>query len=460
MHPPAGRRRAPRHARPSHRGRNAALAATGALAISGAGLLGLPSVAGAQAATGPTVTQDRLAPATMVAGKAATASLSLHSSSCFVARTVGVGVRDARGTNLDFPGNAGNVQICPTGLDFTSGARTLPAGTYTQFGFWQDLGGTWHNLPSQQLVVSRTGTSTPTPAPTATSTSAPAPTAAPTSVPAPTAAPTTKPTATTAPTAKPTPTAAPTTAPTASPSATASPSTPAPASPIAGKSLTWSDEFNGPINWGQRWVGDKSTAYRYGNHNPDDNKLDWLNKNNVSVANGVATFTATPGGPTLENGQQSWNTGLLTTEGSAEGFQVKTGDYAETRVKMPSVTGAWPALWTWKNGNGEIDSFEYHPDNPNLLELTNHVNPGNPDYYTDAKAVAKDQWITIGTYYGANSVDWYVNGVKVYSDGKGVGADFSAYLILNLSVGAGKYHPAPQGNTPITFAADYVRVYR
>ncbi|MFD8708004.1 hypothetical protein ACFV1W_36415 [Kitasatospora sp. NPDC059648] len=485
MPQPAGRRRAPRHARPSHRGRNAALAATGAFAISGAGLLGLPAVAGAQAAAGPTVTQDRIAPAAMVAGKATTASLSLHSSSCFVARTVGVGVRDARGTNLDFPGNAADVRLCPSGFTFTSGVRTLPAGTYTQFGFWQDLGGGWHNLPSQQLVVSRAGTSTPAPSPTAT------PTATPTAEPSPTATPTATPTAEPSPTATPTatasttvPTASPsatasTTVPTASPSATASttvptvspsattgqsapanPSTPAPASPIAGKALTWSDEFSGPIDWGKRWVGDKSTAYKYGNHNPDDNKLDWLNKNNVSVANGVATFTATPGGPTLENGQQSWNTGFLTTGGSTEGFQVKAGDYAETRVELPSGTGAWPALWTWKNGNGEVDSFEYHPDNPNLLELTNHVNPGNPDYYTDAKAVAKDQWVTIGTYYGADSVDWYVNGVKVFSDGKGVGAGFSAYLILNLSLGAGKYHPAPQGSTPITFAADYVRVYR
>ncbi|MFF0409283.1 hypothetical protein ACFYUY_02450 [Kitasatospora sp. NPDC004745] len=422
MHQPALRRRTPRHARPAHRGRFAALAATGAVAVSGAGLLGLPATVAAHAATTPTVTQDRLAPATMVANKAATASLTVHSSACVTAKTVGVGVRDARGTNLDFPGNLSNVQICPSGLSFTSGARALPAGTYSQFGFWQDLGGAWHNLPSQQLVVS--GTATPTPAPTAT------------------------------------PTATPTPSPTSTPGATASPSAGTPASPVAGKALTWSDEFNSSITWGSRWVGDKSTAYRYGNHNPDDNKLDLLNKNNVSVANGVATFTAAPSGTTLENGKQAWNAGFLTTEGSSEGFQVKTGDYAETRVKLPSGSGAWPALWTWKNGNGEIDSFEYHPDNPNLLELTNHVNPGNAKYYTDAGAVAKDQWVTIGTYYGANSVDWYVNGVKVFSDGKGVGANWSAYLILNLSVCAGQYHPAPQGTTPLSMAADYVRVYR
>ncbi|MFJ9444122.1 hypothetical protein ACIRRH_19940 [Kitasatospora sp. NPDC101235] len=467
--PASARRRGPRHARPSHRGRNAALAAAGAFAISGAGLLGLSAVTGAQAVTASAVTQDRLGPATMVAGRATTASLGLHSVACFTAKTVGVGVRDARGNNLDYPGNASNVQICPSGVEFTSGARALPAGTYTRFGFWQELGGAWHNLPSQQLVVSAAGTSTPTPTPTPTPsaepTSTPTSTTKPTPTPTPTAEPTSTPTSTS--TTKPTPTGEPTstTATTSTtsvpaPSTTPTPSTPPPSSPVAGKSLTWSDEFNGAISWGRRWVGDKSTAYRYGDHNPGDNKLDWLNRNNVSVANGVATFTATPGGPALENGKQSWNTGFLTTEGSSEGFRVKTGDYAETRVKLPAGSGAWPALWTWKNGNGEVDSFEYHPDNPNLLELTNHVNPGNARYYTDASAIAKDQWVTIGTHYGANSVDWYVNGVKVFSDGKGVGANWSAYLNLNLSVCAGQYHPAPQGTAPITFAADYVRVYR
>ncbi|MCG6496030.1 family 16 glycosylhydrolase [Kitasatospora sp. A2-31] len=415
MQKPA-RRRAPRHARPSHRGRNAAFAVTGALALGGAGLLGLPAVTGAHAATTPTVTQDKLTPATMVAGKAATASLTVHSSACFTTKTVGVGVRDAAGHNLDFPGSVANAQICPSGLSVTTGSRTLPAGTYTQFGFWQDLGGAWHNLPSQQLVVSA-ATAAPSPAPTAT--------------------------------------------PTPSATATATPSSPAAAAPVAGKKLTWSDEFDS-LALGSRWTADRSSSYHYGDHNPDDNKLDWLNKDNVAVSGGVATFTARPSAHTLENGKKAWDTGLLTTEYSTEGFKVQTGDYIETRVKLPAGTGAWPALWTWNgtSGNhGEIDSFEYHADNANLLELTNHINPGYK-YVTDAKSIAHDQWVTVGTQYGATSVDWYINGVKVFSDGKGVGAGWSAYPILNLSLSAGQYHPAPTGTAPITFAADYLRVYR
>jgi beta-glucanase (GH16 family) len=137
---------------------------------------------------------------------------------------------------------------------------------------------------------------------------------------------------------------------------------------------------------------------------------------------------------------------------------VKTGDYIETRVKLPSELGAWPALWTWRDGGHEVDSFEYHPDNPNLLELTNHVKPAQR--YWDSKGAAKPgEWVVIGTHYGADSVGWYINGVDVFEDHVGVGQDWSAYLILNLSICSGTFHPGPNAKS-VSFAADYVRVYR
>ncbi|MDH6129499.1 hypothetical protein [Kitasatospora sp. GP82] len=232
-----------------------------------------------------------------------------------------------------------------------------------------------------------------------------------------------------------------------------------PGDPTRGKTLTFAEEFNSPITYGSRWVAGTTSAYQYGTHNPNDDKLDWLNPANITYANGLASFTAQPSTHTLENGKQAWNTGLLTTEGSTQGFQIKTGDYIETSVSMPSGLGAWPALWSWKNGDTEVDKFEYHPDNPNLLELTNHVNAAQ-DYYTNSGAVGPNCFVKIGAVYGATSVDWYVNGVKVFSDGKGVGTSFSAYIILNLSVDAGTWHPAPSNSNPISFSADYVHVWR
>lgn len=223
--------------------------------------------------------------------------------------------------------------------------------------------------------------------------------------------------------------------------------------------LAWSEEFSSPIAWGTRWVGNRTSAYQYADHNPNDDKLDWLTTSDVVVSGGVATFTAQPSRHRLENGRQAWTTGLITTEGSAEGFRVRTGDYVETRVLLPSGFGAWPALWTWKNGGNEVDSYEYHPDNPSLLELSNRVHLSD-DYYQNPASIAPSRWVTIGVRYGATSVGWYVNGVKVFADGTGVGNNWSAYLILNLSVDAGLYHPPPQNSSPISFAADYIRVWR
>ncbi|MEZ0091823.1 hypothetical protein [Streptacidiphilus sp. EB129] len=317
------------------------------------------------------------------------ATLKVHASACVTVLQLGVAVRDSAGDNYDFPGPVANAKICSTGYTLTTGSRTFPAGTYSEFGYYQDSAG-YHNLTPLTLTVSTSGTVS---------------------------------------------------------------------DPTKGKTLTFAEDFTAPITYGSRWVAGTTSAYQYGTHNPNDDKLDWLLPSDVNVANGVATFTAQPSTHVLENGQQAWTTGLLTTEGSTEGFQVKTGDYMETSVQMPAGVGAWPALWSWKNGDNEIDKFEYHPDNPNLLELTNHVIAAQ-DYYSNSTAVNSGSWVKIGVVYGATSVDWYVNGVKVFSDGKGVGTTWSAYIILNLSIDAGTWHPAPQNCNPITFAADYVHVWR
>ncbi|MEU7584655.1 hypothetical protein AB0B50_44605 [Streptomyces sp. NPDC041068] len=195
-----------------------------------------------------------------------------------------------------------------------------------------------------------------------------------------------------------------------------------------------------------------------------------------------------------ENVTKSWNTGLLTTQDSRDpkfrgGFTVQPGDYVETHVELPTQkdswpTGAWPALWTWGARNpeklpedpgkwegdkGEVDSFEYHPGpdpgmgNPHLLELTNRVRKPNPTaHYTDTRDIAPGKWVKIGTYYGRDSVDWYVNDVKVFSDKEGVPEGWKAYLILNLSVSGNCYgrQPQPKDKGEIGYSADYVHVWR
>ncbi|MBT2442929.1 family 16 glycosylhydrolase [Streptomyces sp. ISL-36] len=202
----------------------------------------------------------------------------------------------------------------------------------------------------------------------------------------------------------------------------------------------------------EQWVAGRSWAYPNGGPtNAGDNKLDYLVEDPSYSRSGVFKATRRSDG--------KWDAGLLTTEGSAEGFMVRTGDVLEARVRLPEEMGAWPAIWTWLDGGQEIDVFEYHPDNPDLLELSNHVRGGHL-YYRNPE-VRPGAWVELGIEFGARSVVWTVNGVRAFADRRGVGRNWQAHLIVNLSVCAGRYHPPPdEGTSEMSFEVSELRVYR
>lgn len=269
----------------------------------------------------------------------------------------------------------------------------------------------------------------------------PSPTHTPTSVPTPVPTTTTPTPTPTTPTPTPTVT-------TPVPSPTVTQTTP----PPVGQSLVFSAPFTDTTNW----VLGKTSSYPGSppQTNPGDNKLDHLR-----YAPGVAPakrFSATK-----INGV--WWTDLVTTEGTAKNFKVKTGDELDVTVTLYSAaqTGAWPAIWTWgsgsQGGHGEVDLFEYHPDNPRLLELSNHVTgSGN---YLDNKFTPGVPF-DLKVKFLASGVQWYVNGALVYT-GSGLPSTWSASLIVNISVVAGQYHPAPPASeTSLYFDVENLRVYR
>ncbi|MFG2195028.1 beta-glucanase [Streptomyces sp. NPDC048639] len=202
----------------------------------------------------------------------------------------------------------------------------------------------------------------------------------------------------------------------------------------------------------EQWVAGRSWAYPDGGPtNAGDNKLDHLVSDPDHSRGGVFRATRRPEG--------TWSTGLLTTEGSAEEFTVRTGDVLEAHVRLPVEQGAWPAIWTWRDGGNEIDVFEYHPDNPDVLELSNHVRGGG--HYHAGPAIRPGARVALRVSFGADSVVWWVDGSQVFADGTGVGRGWSAYLIVNLSVCAGGHHPAPDASvTAMSYEVSHLRVLR
>jgi hypothetical protein len=196
--------------------------------------------------------------------------------------------------------------------------------------------------------------------------------------------------------------------------------------------------------------------------NPNAWKLDRLTTSALSTASGHLVITATrrPDG--------AWNTGLLTTGDSCSsggnGTQVRTGDFLLAHMRLPQAdTGTWPALWTWRDGHNEVDVFEWHADRPESIEFVNHVRSG--DTVFTAPCVGAGKWIYIGARFGADNTTWYIGTDRnrltaAFADHTGVGPDFAAYPILNLSVNDGAFHSRPRGSTPARLESDLVMIQR
>ncbi|MFF4730140.1 hypothetical protein ACFY3M_33360 [Streptomyces mirabilis] len=91
----------------------------------------------------------------------------------------------------------------------------------------------------------------------------------------------------------------------------------------------------------RQWVAGHSWACPDGGPvNPDDDKLDYLVPDHCRTG----TFRA------ARRPDGRWNTGLLTTEDSADGFLLCAGDVLKTRARLPTQTGAWPGRRGLRDG--------------------------------------------------------------------------------------------------------------
>jgi hypothetical protein len=200
--------------------------------------------------------------------------------------------------------------------------------------------------------------------------------------------------------------------------------------------------FDAPFTDRAAWAPGRTSAYPEDGRNREDNKLDRIGPAYAPTPDGV--FRA------RRAGRGDWHTDLVSTEYAPGGFELLPGDELTATCLVHADLGAWPALWTWgrdrdngrpQPGHGEIDAFEYHPDHPSMLELTNHVR--SSARYADG-VITPGRPFVLTVLFGADSVRWSVDGSVVFDDGSGVGPNWRAWLIVGISVSAGGYgHPPP-----------------
>jgi hypothetical protein len=208
--------------------------------------------------------------------------------------------------------------------------------------------------------------------------------------------------------------------------------------------VRWAEDFDGTSLDLSRWSTDSDSYSDQCRGNQPDHKLEYNRPENLAIADGILTITArreryrAPSGITY-----SWTSGLITTGQNCapappDGVIVRPGDYLQKRARLPADLGMWPALWTWQD---EVDVYEFHPDNPTLLELTNHTGETDGTYYDSGRALA-GEWHWFGALLGRDAVTWYLDGEEIFRSPRGFESDGAA-IIVNLSVVDGEYHPVP-----------------
>jgi plus agglutinin (fragment) len=239
-----------------------------------------------------------------------------------------------------------------------------------------------------------------------------------------------------------------------------------PTAVASGYKLTFSDEFNGPLDT-SKW------GYQYGCFDPGQRSQAQYtdSPDNVSVRDGYLNLTArySPTKTNKSDGTQiprtckSGNTtydapftsGMITTKYAAPA----SGFYAEARIKLPSARSSWSSFWAtgtdeklggWP-GNGEIDVFESKGYDPTYLMSNVHSprasNPKKTEQhqgmmYGDT-ATSQSEFHTYGVLKSADAIEFYFDGQLTHrvkmSDIKGpnpfVDPENNFTLKLNQMVG-------------------------
>jgi beta-glucanase (GH16 family) len=243
--------------------------------------------------------------------------------------------------------------------------------------------------------------------------------------------------------------------------------------------LHWADEFDGTALAGH-WAPMIGNGSAYGlpsGWGNNERQYYTDRPSNVTVSNGTLKITAR-----RENfGGQAYTSARLRT---MDNFEFKWGRI-EARMKLPSTSGVWPALWMLPTGSpyggwassGEIDLME-SVNNADRIYGTLHHGAGWPnnahtgnsvvtgtDYSQDFHDYVVEwdpnqiRWYLDGALYGTiNSSQWYSSAAP---NNPRAPFDSPFHLLVNVAVG-GNFPGDPDGSAqyPQTFEVDYIRVYR
>lgn len=193
------------------------------------------------------------------------------------------------------------------------------------------------------------------------------------------------------------------------------------------------DEFPGSTLNTDKWI---TTLAWGGRNNPATGEEQWYADENVTVADGELTLTATddetePGYP--------YTSGVIETYGKWS----QTYGYFEGEMLLPAGNGAWPAFWllpTPIDWPPEIDGMENGGKDPNVMYCSFHFIDGNGD--VDFVTVAIDtpdlsaDYFKYGFEWRLNRLSFFLNGANIANITLPYIPAQPMYIIANLAIGS------------------------
>lgn len=237
--------------------------------------------------------------------------------------------------------------------------------------------------------------------------------------------------------------------------------------------LIWDEEFDYEgLPDSTKWSYDtQGNATGWGNNEAQYYTI--ADSSNAYVKDGILTITALK----QPMGGKEYTSARLITKGKGDWLYGRF----ETRAKLPSGLGTWPAIWMlstdWEYGgwpaSGEIDIMENVGYDPDTIVGTAHTESYNHVLGTQktAKIYYPDSYKTYHTYV----LEWEPDEYRLYVDDvlyftfknektgfKEWPFDKRFHLLLNLAVGGnwGGMKGIDDTLFPHKFEIDYVRVYQ
>jgi len=255
---------------------------------------------------------------------------------------------------------------------------------------------------------------------------------------------------------------------------------------VDGKKLVFSEEFN--------YTGKPdSTIWNYEQGFKRNHELQWYQPENANCIDGRLLIEGRKSNfpnPNFSSESTDWRKNRKTVDYTAASITTskkKQWLYGrfEVRARIDTTMGSWPAIWLlgydveWPS-NGEIDMMEFYRYKEKPVVLANVAWSGkgryNPiwDNYRKplSELLAKDKkW---PQKYHVWRMDWTSTEIRLYVDdvlynstllSQTINPDGSnpftepMFLLLNLALGSNGGTP-DDGNFPIKYEVDYVRIYQ